>query len=157
MDAGGCVVATAIGIKTPSIQILAGPSSLRSMSDAASVEARLLPRSRHVEPAHRCLDRSDQILAGAHRSGLAKRSCGRPNRDDLVKTIVAVHAFNPRRCTPVQAGWQSPRRHIAAANTHCTVRFAPDRPAFSLITILAVMSVGPIETWRTTLGSPAAP
>ncbi len=90
------------------------------------------------------LDRSGQILARAHRSGMEVAEAQlrqTEGRDDLVKAIVAVHAFNPAAVrTPVEAGL------AIAADTYRSGQSAlKERDArriglgISLITILAAV------------------
>jgi len=147
MDAGGCVVCHSNhGIKTPSVQMLAGPQAVcAKCHDAASVGGKAAAEvAGMLNQLTATLDRSDQILSRAHRSGMEVGEAQlrqAEGRDDLVKAVVAVHAFNPAAVrTPVQAGL------AIAAETYRSGQYALQERdsrriglAFSLITILAVM------------------
>jgi predicted CXXCH cytochrome family protein len=147
MDAGGCVVCHSNhGIKKPSVQMLAGPQAVCAQChDAASVGGKAAVEvAGMLNQLTATLDRSDQILGRAHRSGMEVAEAQlrqTEGRDDLVKAIVAVHAFNPAAVrTPVQAGLA-----IAAATYRSGQSALQERDvrrvglAISLITILAVI------------------
>ena len=147
MDAGGCVVCHSNhGIKTPSVQMLAGSQAVcAKCHDAASEGGKAAVEvAGMLNQLTATLDRSDRILASAHRSGMEVGEAQlrqAEGRDDLVKAIVAVHAFNPAAVrTPVQAGLA-----IAAATYRSGQSALQERDArrvglaISLLTILAVL------------------
>jgi predicted CXXCH cytochrome family protein len=111
MDAGGCVVCHSNhGIKAPSVAMIKGPNAVcLQCHDAGSPGGQAATQiADMLNQLSAALDRSDQILARARQSGMEVSEAQlrqAEGRDDLVKAVVAVHAFDPAAVrAPTQAG-----------------------------------------------------
>ena len=148
MDAGGCVVCHSNhGIKAPSVAMLQGPQAVCAQChDAGSAGGQAAAQiAGMLNQLAAALDRSDQILARARESGMEVSEAllrQAESRDDLVKAVVAVHAFDPAAVRAlVQAGLA-----IAAGTYQSGASALKERDtrrlglAISLITILIAIA-----------------
>jgi predicted CXXCH cytochrome family protein len=147
MGMGGCDVCHSNhAVLKPSEQMLAGPEAVCSQChDGDSVGGKAsVEMAEKIHSLESTLQRSDEILAVARRSGMEVSEAllrQQEAKESLVKARVAVHAFQVSQIAlPVNEGLKiSAETYQAGADALKERRFRRVGLAFSLLTILVTM------------------
>jgi predicted CXXCH cytochrome family protein len=147
MGAGGCVVCHSNhGIQRPTDGMLSGAKSVCAQCHDATSKGGVTAAemAAMLGNLNTALDRADQVLTQARNSGMEISEAQlkqMEGREDLVKALVAVHAFDAAAVRkPVEAGLAIARETLKAGQGALKERDSRRVGlAFSLITILVTM------------------